>query len=183
MLRITADFNVFRKQSGWAPLRLPAGGAGESRHSAAVDFAAMARHATASVPIHWPAPPLDYEVSMSSATRMAASVDPRVSGAVRNRPRFRPHCGACCRGHRRQAHVTGPANSSTYKDARWQHRVRRSPDSAARNRLHTNSGAAVQCGRAVCVWYQAQLDPTALSVLAMLLPADCTFEPWALACS
>ncbi len=30
---------------------------------------------------------------------------------------------------------------------------------------------------------QAQLDPTALSVLAMLLPADCTFEPCWLACS
>ena len=29
---------------------------------------------------------------------------------------------------------------------------------------------------------QAQLDPTALSVLAMLLPADCTFCPWELAC-
>jgi hypothetical protein len=30
---------------------------------------------------------------------------------------------------------------------------------------------------------QAQLDPTALSVLAMLLPADWTFWPWELACS
>jgi len=30
---------------------------------------------------------------------------------------------------------------------------------------------------------QAQLEPTALSVLAMLLPALCTFCPWALACS
>jgi hypothetical protein len=30
---------------------------------------------------------------------------------------------------------------------------------------------------------QAQLEPTALSVLAMLLPAVCTFCPWALACS
>lgn len=30
---------------------------------------------------------------------------------------------------------------------------------------------------------QAQLDPTALSVLDMLLPAVCTFWPWALACS
>ena len=30
---------------------------------------------------------------------------------------------------------------------------------------------------------QAQLDPTALSVLAMLLPAAWTFWPWALACS
>nr|WP_269458621.1 hypothetical protein [Mycobacterium shigaense]MEA1120806.1 hypothetical protein [Mycobacterium shigaense] len=30
---------------------------------------------------------------------------------------------------------------------------------------------------------QAQLDPTALSVLAMLLPADCTFWPCWLACS
>ena len=29
----------------------------------------------------------------------------------------------------------------------------------------------------------AQLEPTALSVLAMLLPALCTFCPWALACS
>jgi hypothetical protein len=32
-------------------------------------------------------------------------------------------------------------------------------------------------------WRQAQLDPTALSVLAMLLPADWTFCPWELACS
>jgi hypothetical protein len=30
---------------------------------------------------------------------------------------------------------------------------------------------------------QAQLEPTALSVLAMLLPALCTFWPWELACS
>ncbi len=30
---------------------------------------------------------------------------------------------------------------------------------------------------------QAQLEPTAESVLAMLLPALCTFCPWALACS
>ena len=29
----------------------------------------------------------------------------------------------------------------------------------------------------------AQLEPTALSVLAMLLPAVCTFCPWTLACS
>jgi hypothetical protein len=29
---------------------------------------------------------------------------------------------------------------------------------------------------------QAQLDPTAASVLAMLLPAACTFCPWELAC-
>jgi hypothetical protein len=33
---------------------------------------------------------------------------------------------------------------------------------------------------AVC---QAQLEPTAESVLLMLLPADCTFWPWELACS
>jgi hypothetical protein len=32
------------------------------------------------------------------------------------------------------------------------------------------------------ILFQAQLDPTALSVLAMLLPADCTFCPWELAC-
>ncbi len=32
-------------------------------------------------------------------------------------------------------------------------------------------------------WCQAQLEPTALSVCAMLLPAACTFCPWALACS
>jgi len=42
---------------------------------------------------------------------------------------------------------------------------------------HTNWCAALlQSG---C---QAQLEPTALSVLAMLLPADCTFWPWELAC-
>jgi hypothetical protein len=30
--------------------------------------------------------------------------------------------------------------------------------------------------------HQAQLEPTALSVELMLLPAVCTLEPWALAC-
>jgi hypothetical protein len=30
---------------------------------------------------------------------------------------------------------------------------------------------------------QAQLEPTALSVVDMLLPAVCTFWPWELACS
>ncbi len=33
------------------------------------------------------------------------------------------------------------------------------------------------------ILFQAQLEPTALSVLAMLLPAPCTFDPWELACS
>jgi hypothetical protein len=35
----------------------------------------------------------------------------------------------------------------------------------------------------LCCGCQAQLEPTALSVLAMLEPADCTFWPWELACS
>jgi hypothetical protein len=35
----------------------------------------------------------------------------------------------------------------------------------------------------VIVMRQAQPDPTALSQLDMLLPALCTFWPWALACS
>jgi hypothetical protein len=35
----------------------------------------------------------------------------------------------------------------------------------------------------VVLWCQAQLPPTAESVLAMLLPAVCTFWPWLLACS
>lgn len=39
------------------------------------------------------------------------------------------------------------------------------------------------CGPGVETRRQAQLDPTALSVLAMLLPADWTFCPWELACS
>ena len=38
------------------------------------------------------------------------------------------------------------------------------------------------CLPAPAAFGQAQLEPTALSVLAMLLPAVCTFCPWALAC-
>ena len=40
-----------------------------------------------------------------------------------------------------------------------------------------------RCAGPSVVWRQAQLDPTALSVLAMLLPAACTCCPWELACS
>jgi hypothetical protein len=43
------------------------------------------------------------------------------------------------------------------------------------------------CGfvdRELCgAWRQAQLEPTAESVLLMLLPAVWTFWPWELACS
>jgi hypothetical protein len=48
-----------------------------------------------------------------------------------------------------------------------------------RTRQHTDGW----CAAAPVVERQAQLDPTALSVLAMLLPADWTFCPWELACS
>ena len=40
-----------------------------------------------------------------------------------------------------------------------------------------------RCAAAPCVDCQAQLEPTAESVLDMLLPAVCTFWPWLLACS
>ncbi|MDT5409780.1 MAG: hypothetical protein QOG14_2000 [Mycobacterium sp.] len=39
------------------------------------------------------------------------------------------------------------------------------------------------CGPQLVVRGQAQLPPTAESVLLMLLPAVWTFWPWALACS
>src|ERR1700730_9215854 len=40
-----------------------------------------------------------------------------------------------------------------------------------------------RCAAAPCVDCQAQLPPTAESVLDMLLPAVCTFWPWLFACS
>jgi hypothetical protein len=49
-------------------------------------------------------------------------------------------------------------------------------NSGATARDHRMSPGSSRCR-------QAQLEPTALSVLAMLLPAVCTLAPWALACS
>ena len=59
-------------------------------------------------------------------------------------------------------------------------RVRRSPVSAADKRRGRKPIGVRPRSEGV---FQAQLDPTALSVLDMLLPAVCTFWPWALACS
>ena len=49
---------------------------------------------------------------------------------------------------------------------------------AHQTRQHTYSKCAGRSRKGY-----AQLEPTALSVLAMLLPAVCTFCPWMLACS
>ena len=67
-----------------------------------------------------------------------------------------------------------------------EHPIRKHPPTETRGRVFCD----LRLRRAHWHWVpvrrlepnQAQLDPTALSVLAMLLPADWTFEPCWLAC-
>jgi hypothetical protein len=70
----------FVPQPVCASLQLLAVAAGELQDSASVGSAAVARDVTGSVPVDWLTPTVAYAISVSSATRSAAPVDPRFAG-------------------------------------------------------------------------------------------------------
>ena len=70
----------FATQPVCASSQLSAVAAGDLQHSASVGSAAVARDVTGSVPVDWLTPTVAYAISVSSATRSAASVEPRLAG-------------------------------------------------------------------------------------------------------
>lgn len=63
-----------------ASLQLLAAAAGELQHSTFAGSAVVVRDVTGSVPVDWLTPTAACPISVSSATRFAASVDPRFAG-------------------------------------------------------------------------------------------------------
>ncbi len=78
-------------------------------------------------------------------------------------------------GPRRGGHHPAALGGANHQHPSTDHLDCHPKDHARNLHSYTTSLALARC--------QAQLEPTALSVCAMLLPAACTFCPWALACS